>query len=50
LQLQVKNLDKNGLDLLDAMLTYDPAARIIARDALLHSYFDDLDKRKLPAV
>ncbi|XP_011503497.1 PREDICTED: cyclin-dependent kinase 1 [Ceratosolen solmsi marchali] len=50
LQLQVKNLDKNGLDLLDAMLTYDPAARITARDALLHSYFDDLDKRKLPTA
>lgn len=50
LQAQVKTLDTNGLDLLEAMLIYDPAARITARDALIHSYFDDLDKRKLPAA
>lgn len=50
LQAQVKTLDANGLDLLEAMLIYDPAARITARDALKHLYFDDLDKRKLPAA
>ncbi|CAB0038924.1 unnamed protein product [Trichogramma brassicae] len=50
LQAQVKTLDNQGLDLLEAMLIYDPAARITARDALLHPYFEDLDKRKLPPV
>ncbi|XP_008213292.1 cyclin dependent kinase 1 isoform X1 [Nasonia vitripennis] len=50
LQAQVKTLDENGVDLLEAMLIYDPSARITARDALQHKYFDNLDKRKLPAV
>ncbi|XP_014204338.1 cyclin-dependent kinase 1 [Copidosoma floridanum] len=49
LQAQVKVLDEDGLELLEATLVYDPAARITARDILKHSYFDDLDKRKLPA-
>ncbi|OXU25419.1 hypothetical protein TSAR_003509 [Trichomalopsis sarcophagae] len=49
LQAQVKTLDENGVDLLEAMLIYDPSSRITARDALQHKYFDDLDKRKLPA-
>ncbi|XP_058790307.1 cyclin-dependent kinase 1 [Phymastichus coffea] len=48
LQAQVKALDETGLDLLEAMLIYDPAARITARDALAHAYFDDVEKRKLP--
>lgn len=26
------------------MLLYEPHARITAKDALLHPYFDDLDK------
>lgn len=43
------NLDKNGLDLLDRMLIYDPAKRISAKQALQHPYFDDLDKSDLPA-
>ena len=50
LQAQVKTLDKDGLNLLEEMLTYDPAARITARDALTHQYFNDLDNRKLPAA
>ncbi|KAJ8678337.1 hypothetical protein QAD02_014124 [Eretmocerus hayati] len=50
LQAQVKTLDESGLDLLESMLIYDPAARISARDALIHPYFDDLDKRKLPVA
>lgn len=29
---------------LQAMLIYDPALRISARDALTHLYFNDLDK------
>ena len=31
------------------MLIYDPSKRISARRALLHPYFDDLDKMSLPA-
>lgn len=45
----VKNIDKDGVDLLSKMLIYDPAKRISARKALLHPYFDDLDKSDLPA-
>uniref|UniRef100_A0A8C5M8Y0 Cyclin dependent kinase 1 n=1 Tax=Leptobrachium leishanense TaxID=445787 RepID=A0A8C5M8Y0_9ANUR len=45
----VKNIDKDGLDLLSKMLLYDPATRITARKALLHPYFHDLDKSSLPA-
>ncbi|KAK1905476.1 Cyclin-dependent kinase 1 [Dissostichus eleginoides] len=46
----VKNLDKNGLDLLAKMLTYNPPKRISAREAMTHPYFDDLDKSTLPAA
>ncbi|KAI0593552.1 kinase-like domain-containing protein [Biscogniauxia sp. FL1348] len=35
------NLDENGLDLLDAMLAYDPATRISAKQACHHPYFKD---------
>nr|AFV07383.1 CDC2 [Carassius auratus red var. x Cyprinus carpio] len=45
----VKNLDKNGIDLLTKMLIYDPPKRISARQAMTHPYFDDLDKSTLPA-
>jgi len=31
------------------MLIYDPSKRIIARDALQHPYFKDLNKSTLPA-
>jgi serine/threonine protein kinase len=37
-------LDPVGLDLLAQMLAYDPAARITARDAMNHPFFDDVDK------
>ena len=37
----VNNLDDNGLDLLDAMLVYDPAGRISAKQAMLHPYFSE---------
>lgn len=33
-------LDENGLDLLDAMLVYDPAGRISAKQACQHPYFE----------
>lgn len=37
----VPSLDKNGIDLLEELLTYDPANRISAKRALLHPYFHD---------
>jgi cyclin-dependent kinase len=36
----VTSLDDIGLDLLDALLVYDPAGRISAKQAILHPYFD----------
>lgn len=45
----VKILDNVGLDLLQKMLIYTPSERINARNILKHPYFDDLDKRSLPA-
>lgn len=41
----VKNLCPKGLDLLSRMLVYEPSRRISAQEALLHPYFDDLDKQ-----
>ncbi|KAG8463098.1 hypothetical protein KFE25_011095 [Diacronema lutheri] len=40
----VPALDEHGDDLMARMLLYEPHARITAKDALLHPYFDDLDK------
>lgn len=48
LETQVKTLDADGLDLLQAMLVYDPVHRISARAALKHPYFNDVDVFKLP--
>lgn len=45
----MKKLEPAGLDLLEATLVYDPSKRISAKKALLHPYFDDLDKNSLPA-
>jgi len=45
----VKILDAVGLDLLQKMLIYMPSERINAKSILKHPYFDDLDKRSLPA-
>ncbi|CAH8290203.1 unnamed protein product [Heterobilharzia americana] len=39
-----------GLELLQAMLIYEPSRRITARDALLHPYFSDLNKSLVPAT
>ncbi len=43
------HLNADGMDLLNAMLVYNPAKRISAKAALKHPYFDDLDKKTLPA-
>ena len=45
----MKKIDPLGYDLLEKMLIYDPAERISAKKAILHPYFDDLDKTTLPA-
>ena len=41
-------MDEVALDLLIGMTALDPNKRISARMALLHPYFDSLDKSKLP--
>jgi len=46
LQKLLPRLDKDGLSLLEAMLQYDPKKRISADQALHHSYFNDLPKKK----
>lgn len=38
----IHNLDPAGVDLLQRMLTYDPTARITAKEALAHQYFNDV--------
>jgi len=35
----VNTLDDTGLDLLDALLVYDPAGRISAKQTVVHPYF-----------
>lgn len=45
---QVKNLDANGLDLLQQMLIYDPSRRISAKSILNHKYFYGFDKQLVP--
>jgi len=42
--------DKEGVELLQKMLIYDPAQRISALNALQHPYFEDLDKSTLPSA
>merc|ERR1719432_387725 len=44
-----KNVDNKALDLLEQMLVYDPSKRLSAKRALLHPYFDTLEKEALPA-
>ena len=42
LQEHIPGLDEQGADLLRKMLTYAPSARITAKEALQHPYFDDI--------
>ncbi|CAI4224973.1 unnamed protein product [Auanema sp. JU1783] len=42
-------MDDDALDLLKAMLIYDPANRISSRKALTHCYFDEVETSRLPA-
>jgi len=39
-----KGLDSEGVDLLSKMLELNPETRITARDALVHPWFDSIDK------
>jgi serine/threonine protein kinase len=43
-------LGREGTQLLTAMLSLNPAQRITAADALVHPFFDDLDKAALGAA
>ncbi|VDN43754.1 unnamed protein product [Gongylonema pulchrum] len=42
-------MDAGGLNILKAMLAYDPSQRISAKRLLKHEYFDDVDRGLLPA-
>lgn len=42
LQSLVPSLEPSGVDLLESMLTYDPARRITAQDARHHQFFESL--------
>jgi len=42
LQHLVPSMDPRGAELMMAMLAFDPAQRVSARDAMSHPYFDDL--------
>ena len=41
-------MDEVALDLLKGLVALDPNKRISARMALLHPYFDSMDRSKLP--
>jgi len=45
----MKECEPEAINLLEVCLTYDPAYRISAKQALLHPYYRDLDKNELPA-
>ena len=40
-------LNDFGVDLLEDLLTYDPRERIVGKDALVHPYFDSLDREAI---
>lgn len=44
----MKHINEDGLDLLDAMLTYNPVNRISAKKILEHKYFDGFDRKLVP--
>lgn len=43
-------LSPEGVNLMEQMFVYDPSKRITAKDALLHPYFNDLDKVTIDAL
>ena len=45
-----QELDEIEIDLLKGLVALDPARRISAKMALLHPYFDSMDKAILPYV
>lgn len=45
---QVKNMDEDGLDLLQQTLIYDPVQRISAKKMMQHPYFNDVDRSVTP--
>ena len=47
LEHEFPNLHQSGIDLLNAMLTYDPKRRCSAKDALAHPYFKTQPRPKL---
>ncbi|CAM9425944.1 unnamed protein product [Ascophyllum nodosum] len=48
LQREYKDLGLEGINMLEQLLAYDPKARLSAKRALMHPYFEDLDKSALP--
>ncbi|KAL5103826.1 Cyclin-dependent kinase 1 [Taenia crassiceps] len=46
----VRAFEAEGLDLLTALLLYDPSSRIDAQQALSHPYFADFNEEVLPAA
>ncbi|KAH8287934.1 hypothetical protein KR018_008441 [Drosophila ironensis] len=45
---QLKNLDANGIDLIQSMLIYDPVHRISAKNILEHPYFNGFQANLVP--
>ncbi|KAJ3661885.1 hypothetical protein Zmor_006262 [Zophobas morio] len=48
LETQVKNMNKDAVDLLKQMVVYDPAKRISAKRIALHAYFRNVDRSVKP--
>jgi serine/threonine protein kinase len=48
MQQHTKDLNELEVDLLKGMVALDPNKRISAKMALLHPYFDSLEKSRLP--
>lgn len=46
----VPGMNEEGLDILQKTLIYDPNKRISAKAAILHPYFDGLDRSTLPSA
>lgn len=39
-------VNKDAIDLLDKLLVYDPYSRLTAQEAMNHSYFDTIRKKR----